>query len=71
MKEPEKSELILKAFRAYYTRCRKERCICPQPEEQDTVMGNRYIYLYNTDGCIAKYDYRKGKLVIPPSGKIC
>lgn len=35
-----------------------------QPSECDSVIGRRFVYLNNINGQIAKYDIKKGEIII-------
>ncbi len=35
-----------------------------QPSECDSVIGRKFVYLNNINGQIAKYDIKKGEIII-------
>jgi hypothetical protein len=48
-----------KALSAYFRKCQRELKTPQQPSESLTLIGRKYVHLYNNYGLIAKYNFKK------------
>lgn len=62
----DKEELIEKAYDAYFKEAKKTAPgmgTIIQPCRRDTVVGRKYVYLYNINGLLAKYVIKTGEII--------
>lgn len=62
----DEEELIEKAYDAYFKEVDKITFgmgSANQPSRRDTVVGRKYVYLYNINGLLAKYVIKTGEII--------
>lgn len=57
-------ELEEKAIKAWYNYCKRNGVIYQQPSRGSVVVGRKYVYLSNINGDLAKYDFKRRRIVV-------
>ena len=57
-------ELIFDAIDAYYRFCKRNNYVYLQPCRSSTEVTWKYVYLYNINGLLAKYNRRTKKIIV-------
>ena len=57
-------ENFYKAVMAYYRFCKRNMYFYNQPSISSSYETWKYVYLYNCNGYLAKYDKRKRRIVL-------